>query len=390
MTDGTPSRGFATAEYEDRLERAQRRMRAHGLDALLLTTEPEFRYFSGFLTKFWESPTRPWFLLVPKTGMPVAVVPEIGRPLIERSWIEEVRSWPAPTPEDEGVSLLASTIRETVGGTGAIGVPMGPETTLRMPMADWNRLGASLPSIAFQDASPIVVPLRMVKSDAEIEKIEHICGIASAAFDRLPSWVEAGMPLTEVFRSFEVDLLESGADGVPYLVGASEQDGYADVISPPTDRPVRRGDLLMMDTGAVWDGYFCDFDRNVGIGVVSDACREAYATLHRATDAGLSAVAPGVRAAEVFDAMHAVIEAAGYAAGNVGRFGHGLGMSLTEWPSLTPSDDTTLEPGVVLTLEPGLEFAPGRGMVHEENLVVTSDGPRLLSARAPEELPVIR
>jgi len=76
--DGRPPRGFPAGEYEARLERAQRLMQKEELAALLLTTEPEVRYFSGFLTQFWRSPTRPWFLVVPRTGKPLAVIPEIG------------------------------------------------------------------------------------------------------------------------------------------------------------------------------------------------------------------------------------------------------------------------------------------------------------------------
>ena len=70
-----------------------------------------------------------------------------------------------------------------------------------------------------------------------------------------------------------------------------------------------------------------------------------------------------------------------------GVFGHGLGLSLTEWPSLSSLDDTVLREGMVLTLEPGVVVAPGRIMVHEENLVLRDTGPELLSARAPAELP---
>ena len=83
------------------------------------------------------------------------------------------------------------------------------------------------------------------------------------------------------------------------------------------------------------------------------------------------------------------MEAGGALGNDVGRLGHGLGMQLTEWPSNTADDHTPLEPGVVLTLEPGMEFAPGKQMVHEENIVITEDGARWLSRRAPEEMPVI-
>jgi Xaa-Pro aminopeptidase len=145
----------------------------------------------------------------------------------------------------------------------------------------------------------------------------------------------------------------------------------------------------MMDTGATFDGYYCDFDRNLAIGAAGDGPRRAYETLWRATEAGLAAARPGATCAQLLHAMAAVVEADGYRAGNVGRFGHGLGMQLTEHPSNAAWDETVLEPGMVLTLEPGLAFAPGLGQVHEENLVVREDGPELLSRRAPPELPVV-
>ena len=70
--------GFPVSEFESRTARAQALMAKLGIDALLLTTEPEVRYFSGFHTLFWQSPTRPWFIYVPKIGKPIAVIPEIG------------------------------------------------------------------------------------------------------------------------------------------------------------------------------------------------------------------------------------------------------------------------------------------------------------------------
>ncbi len=89
-------RGFPRAEHEARIERARALMAAHRLDGLLLTTAPNVRYFSGFATQFWESPTRPWFLIVPRDGPPVAVVPEIGGPGMAATLVEDVRTWPAP------------------------------------------------------------------------------------------------------------------------------------------------------------------------------------------------------------------------------------------------------------------------------------------------------
>jgi Xaa-Pro aminopeptidase len=99
--------GFEIAEFKARLTRAQSRMDAAGLDAILLTTEPDIRYFTGYLTRFWESPCRPWFLVLPRSGDPIAVIPSIGAALMARSWITDIRCWRAPDLEDDGISLLA-------------------------------------------------------------------------------------------------------------------------------------------------------------------------------------------------------------------------------------------------------------------------------------------
>ena len=149
------------------------------------------------------------------------------------------------------------------------------------------------------------------------------------------------------------------------------------------------GDILMIDTGCIWDGYFCDFDRNWAIGQADDLSRAAYDVLWRATEAGLEAARPGATARDLFVAMSKVLAELDRSGGDIGRLGHGLGMQLTEQPSHAAFDDTELKENMVLTLEPSLSYGEGIMMVHEENIVVTPNGGRLLTRRAPPELPVI-
>jgi Xaa-Pro aminopeptidase len=364
-------------------------MRDAGLDALLLTTEPEIRYFSGFLTQFWQSPTRPWFLVVPADGAPVAVVPRIGAECMGRTWIEDIRTWSSPSPADEGVSLLAETLHGVVRPGGRIGLAEGPETHLRMPLADFRRLGALLEGRSFADSTAILRRLRMVKSEAEIAKIAHICGVVSDVFENLPEILETGMSEVEIFRAFKIACLQAGADDVAYLVGGAGPGGYGDIISPPSDRRTQPGDVLILDTGALYDGYHCDFDRNYAFAHADDAARRAHAAVWEATEAGFAAARPGATCADLYHAMQSVLARNGALGNDVGRQGHGLGMQLTEWPSLTPDDNTVLVPNMVLTLEPGMSFAPGKAMVHEENILIREDGPVWLSRRAPAEMPVI-
>ena len=229
----------------------------------------------------------------------------------------------------------------------------------------------------------------MVKSEQEIEKIAHVCALCSAAFARVPELAPIGTPLDEVFRAFRRAALLEGVDDVPYLVGAAEPGGYRDVISPPDRTPLAAGDVLMLDTGCTWDGYFCDFDRNWALGRAGDDACRAHDVLWRATEAGIEAARPGRTARELHQTMARVIGEMDGSGGDVGRLGHGLGMQLTEQPSLAPFDDTVLEEGMVITLEPSLAYGDGRIMVHEENLVVRPGGAQLLTRRAPADLPVI-
>ena len=384
-----PNRGFEPQEFAARTARAQDLMAAQGLDGLLLMTEPELRYFSGFQTLFWQSPTRPWFLYVPASGQPIAVIPEIGAELMRRGWLDDVRTWPAPQPQDDGVSLLTELLSPLAARRARLGVMKGHETMLRMPLGDWERLMAALPGIEIADATGLMQGLRMVKTESEIEKLAHICAIGSAAFEAVPGFAAEGMPLENVFREFRRAAIGLGADDAPYLVGAADQGGYADVISPPTRRPLAQGDVLMLDTGCTWDGYFCDFDRNWAIGRADDAARRAYDVLWRATQAGIDAARPGATCRDLFRAMSAVIAELDDSGGDIGRLGHGLGMQLTEQPSHAAFDETSLKENMVLTIEPSLSYGDGLMMVHEENIVVTNGAARLLTRRAANELPVI-
>ncbi len=372
---------FPSAEYEARLEAANRAMHINNLDAILLASEAEVRYFTGFRTQFWQSPTRPWFVILRRDQTPLAIIPEIGAELMARSDIAEIEAWPAPRPHDDGLSLL----KDRLANCQRLGVLMGHETTFRMPLNDVFELRAALPS-EWIDATDIIRNLRMVKSKREIAYIRQICGIASQGFARVPEIANAGQSLSSVFREFKRMLLELGADDVPYLVGGVDHPSYDDVISPPDDRPLSDGQILMLDTGATLNGYFCDFDRNYAVGTPTASAQRAYAKLYDATDAAMELARPGVRACDLFAAMAKSMDTQN---SDVGRFGHGLGIQLTEWPSLAAWDETIIRENMVLTLEPSIDVDGDGIMVTEENILITDASPILLSTRAPKELPVL-
>ena len=385
-----PKRGFTVNEYENRLESIQKLMFEAKMDAILLTTQVDIEYYTGFKSQFFQSPTRPWYVLIPSSGKPKAIIPTIGESGMRATWIDDIQTWTSPNPEDDGVSILLSTIKSLMVNHKSLGVPKTLESTLRMPLEDYETLVNKLPGIEIKDANKIRRSVRFIKSEAEIEKIRHICRITSQGFIDLEGFLRAGESEQENCRRFKQHLLKLGVDDSPYIVSGSGQEGYGSIIMGPTDKIIEEGDLFIIDTGSVFDSYYCDFDRNYAFGSISEKAKKAYRVTYEATEAGFKAAQVGNTTSDIFNAMNNVLQKGGALSNTVGRLGHGLGMQLTEWPSNTASDNTVLEPGVVLTLEPGMAFLPGKEMVHEENIVITEDGPEWLSIRAAEELPIIQ
>ncbi|MBT4888884.1 MAG: aminopeptidase P family protein, partial [Rhodospirillales bacterium] len=327
-----PARGFQQSEFENRMEKVQQLMHEQSIDAVFLTQEPDVRYFTGFFTQFWESPTRPWFLILPAKGKPIAIIPEIGTAGMVATWVEDIRTWSSPRPEDEGISLVVEALKSVGLKNNRIGVSLGHESLLRMPAGDYEKLLNQLSDVEVVDTAMMLHQVRYVKSKAEIEKIRYVCELTSDAFEALPQSLRMGESERQNCQRFRIDLLERGADNSPYIVAGSGHGGYDSIIMGPTDRIIENGDVLIIDTGTVYDGYFCDFDRNFAFGKVDDDTRHAHEAVFNSTDAGFAAAIPGATTTDVWKAMWDVLEAGGALSNDVGRMGHGLGMQLTEWP----------------------------------------------------------
>ena len=388
-------RSFSSLEFETRVQRACAEMTAARLDGLLITSEANFRYFTGFDSQTWISPTRPRYFVLPRCGVPVAVVPASHLSgMLATSWVSEIRTWQAPDPSDDGMSLLASALRECRGSHGAIGAEIGPESRLGMPVADFLRLQQMLQPTVIRDGGAVFSVVRMIKSPSEIDRIRRAAQILSDGFETLSGSLREGMTERQACSALHIDLIRRGADNVPYLVGVAGSGGYDNTNMGPTDRVLARGDILYIDAGCTFGGYFCDFNRHFSFGPPPMEARRAFDAVYRATEAGIAAVHPGQRARDLWQAMADSLSGSGFGGANIGRMGHGVGLLLTEAPSLNQGDHTVLRPGMVLTIEPGAAYSASgdetlRLMVHEENIVVTDTGVELLSGRAPAAMPII-
>ena len=122
---------------------------------LLITSPHNFRYFTGLDSYFWESPTRPWFLLLSLNHDPIAIVPSIGKTALQKTWIKNIKTWQSPNPDDEGVTVLQETILKINKHGCTIGCEMGKESYLRMVINDFNKLNYNLTNHKFIDAQTL-------------------------------------------------------------------------------------------------------------------------------------------------------------------------------------------------------------------------------------------
>jgi Xaa-Pro aminopeptidase len=147
----------------------------------------------------------------------------------------------------------------------------------------------------------------------------------------------------------------------------------------PTEKMLKKGDFIWVDMGAVYRGYWSDFCRAVSLGQPSDEALGMWQAIQDVTMASVEAIKPGVTVQQIVRTCAAAAERKGldlnFAAG---RIGHGIGLMLTEPPSLTQEETRVLEPGMTVTLEPGI-VGPGGVFIVEQNVAVTEDGFDLLS-----------
>ena len=378
---------FPKEEYLKRLDNIHKKLENENIDAIVITSPANFRYFSGLDSNFWESPTRPWFLIISKNGKIKALIPSIGLSAIESTFIIDIEVWQSPNPKDEGTSLLKKIIK-TFPKNSNIGFELGIESYLRMSIKEFLKIKKDLQEYNFIDSTNIIWSLRKIKSDLEIKNIEKVCSITSKVFNNLINKISLGMSEREIATIFKKDLINNGVDYIMYLSCVSGINGYNQIICNPSEKKIGDGDILIIDTGSTLNGYYCDFDRNFGFGNINQKSLDAYNKLWDATEKTLEIIKPGISCKEVYESLSKNLFSSNVKS-SVGRMGHGFGLQLTEPPSIMIDDNTILEKNMILALEPSIEIENDLMLVHEENILITQNGNRLLTSRTPKELPVI-
>ena len=232
--------------------------------------------------------------------------------------------------------------------------------------------------VELRPARGTVETLRAVKDDVELEAVRRAARILNDAFERLAQEELAGRTEAEVAWWMEQVLREEGADELafPIIVGSGPNAALPHHHSG--DRRIERGETVIVDAGAVADGYCSDCTRTFATGPLPAELDRAFAVCQGAQEAALAEVRAGAVARDVDAIARGAIEAAEIAEVLHG-LGHGVGLQVHELPRLAPTSDATLVAGNVVTVEPGV-YLPGLGGVRIEDLViVTKDGPEVLT-----------
>lgn len=366
---------FDDEEYNARRGALGDALAEHGLDVAVLADERVVWHLTGFgSTDTMGSRARPVICVLgadhaacvlAHESMTVTVSEMIGMGI-------EVRPYERlGTPVAEIARTLAAARADGVGAE--LGGQLSPRLDLGGFMELQARLGHRL-----QDVSAAVWSVRMCKSASELARIRRACEMTDAAYNEGFARIREGDTERDIASWMATALLSQGAHGA-WSTCVTGRGDYGRVDGVPRARPTMRGDLVFVDMGANVGGYWADFSRAGVVGGATDHHHAMQARIHRATDAGVEALVPGRRVDEVAQVLDSAMAAEGLDFNTrPGRYGHGLGMLVTEPPDIARHDETVLRAGMVVTIEPG--HYDDVGYYHcEENVLLTDHGPEVLS-----------
>jgi Xaa-Pro aminopeptidase len=335
-----------------------------GAVGFLATSDAAIQYLSGFATKAYERLTG---VLVRADGAHTLIVPALDAESAAKQVPGvELRTW---SDGDDPLVLVVDELRRHGLDSGRLAVE-----GLRMPVAWADRIRSELPQLTLEDGDSLLSALRVRKSPEELSRLEAAAHALSRAFEELTDVLEVGVSEAEAAGTLARLI---GDAPLPPIVAAG-----ANGAKPHTRAGRRRlehGDVVVVDAAATEGGYFADITRCFVVGQPSSKQRSVYEVVRAAQEAALEALRPGARAGAVDQAARELIEAHGYGRYFVHRTGHGLGLEVHEPPYLSPGNETRLEEGMVVTLEPGI-YLPGEfGVRLEDDVAVTAEGGKVLS-----------
>ena len=354
--DATPFAWFSTNEMRRRWQSARDKMAAAGLDALLISGEENFQYFAGTSASLalHHSLTRPSIFILPLDREPI-VVTQGAHNLAQTSLVNNVRGYQdlLTFPLRE----VQQALRDAAPRLRTVGAELGQEQRMGMPVGAYLALTQSMSDVEFIDAAPIFIRLRMVKSDEELRYMRRAAEITARARQRLFDGIHRDMTERDVVRTMRQLIHEEGGDRTAFVIMQHDLPGARNQF--PVDRPLIPGSLLAVDAGAYAAMYTIDYVRIAVLGEASSLQRRVHQAVLEVVETMRQALRPGVSCSQIFDVAVSAIHDSEFdplAPERLtwSRQGHGQGILPTEPPSICAAERTVLEPGMVISTEPGL------------------------------------
>lgn len=352
----------------DKLGILRKIMKRSSVDMILISDPFSLRYYTGF-----------------RGGEGTAAVTADEAVLaVDSRYTEAAEKESAfPVREFNQTCPLEKILHDVMKGAGASVAGVEDRT---MTVSEFHRLKAAFPEIRYwvglDDA--LLVP-REIKTDQEVETLEHAEEIGDSAFRDICGILKPGMTELEVAMELEYSMKKHGAEGFSFDTIAASGVHSSMPHAIPTEKKLEKGDLLTMDFGCMYQGYCSDMTRTVCIGKAGEAEREIYDIVLGAQLEVLKRLRPGMTGMEGDRIARDYISEKGYGAYFGHGLGHGVGLYIHEMPFLNTREKTVLKPNMIETDEPGI-YLPGKfGVRIEDMIVITEDGCRPL-AKSPKQL----
>ena len=361
-----PATGHPPMDVAPRLDRLRAGLGAAGCEALLVTHLTNVRYLTGFTGSAG-------LLLVHGDG---ALLVTDGRYRDQAA--DQVATSGAPaevevrTTQDDQRAALAATVAEL----GDVRLGLEAEHVAwaaQQRFAEWFAGAEVVPT------SGLVEELRLVKDAGELARIEAACAIADAALAQVRHRLAARPTEAELGLELDTAMRRLGAADVSFETIVASGPNGARPHARPGPRTIDDGDLVVIDFGALVDGYHSDMTRTLWVGEPTARQRRMWDVVAEAQAAWVAAVGPGVPVGDVDAACRQVIDDAGWGDAFLHATGHGVGLDIHEAPRVGRAGDATLAAGQVVTVEPGVYLPPDGGVRIEDTLVVTDEGARALT-----------
>ena len=353
-----------------RFDKIAARLGDYGLDAMMITSEPNRLYATGFHSTAGMA-------IVTTTGSyfftDSRYIEAASKRIDNCQILENTREKP--------MSMLAE---EVIARHGIKRLGFEESYTTVEEYDLWReKLSCEL-----VPAAGLLGELRAVKDQGEIDTMIAAQRIAEKALTEVLNFIKVGRTEKEIAAFLQYQMLLGGAEKMsfdPIVVSGANSSMPHGV---PTDKPVASGDFITMDFGCIYGGYCSDMTRTVAVGSVTEEMDKVYHTVLRAQLEGIAATKAGVAGKTVHEAGAAVIREAGYGAYFGHGFGHSLGVEIHESPNASPANDKPLPAGAVISAEPGI-YLPGRFGVRIEDIVVVKEGGCEDITLAPKELLIL-